>query len=155
MSQVAEGVGVSQVLRIVRAVDVARPDARLTGDPPNLSAHRQFDGAGQRENRRSKAQARRHRERSPRSLQSSVRVVAVRHYGGHSRRYIAIGRPGYSLGSGNGSRARSYASATLKTVVSSKGFPIICIETGSPFGARPVGIASAGWPVTLNGAVKR
>ena len=48
--------------------------------------------------------------------------------------------------------SRSYARATRYTVVSSKGLPMICMESGRPVEAKPVGRARAGFPVTLKGA---
>src|ERR1700682_6665900 len=49
MRDVAEAVRVSQKLRVVRAVDVARPDTGLAADAPNLAAHRKLRKSRERE----------------------------------------------------------------------------------------------------------
>lgn len=49
----------------------------------------------------------------------------------------------------------SHAAATLKTVSSSKGLPIICNPRGSFADEKPHGIDMAGSPEQLNGLVKR
>src|SRR5690349_13097764 len=62
MRDVAERVRVGQKLRVVRAVDVARPDAGLAADAPTLAAHREFRDRGERECGSAERPARRRRK---------------------------------------------------------------------------------------------
>src|ERR1700722_4507962 len=96
MRDVAEGVRIGQVLRVVRAVHVARPHAGLTADAPDFAAIHQFYGRRQRHDRDADRPRRTSRNASfhhPKKCIAMIALVSTNDAGISQREYFRIRRP--------------------------------------------------------------